>query len=143
MERERATEGGSQREGERGARESAQGAARGKGKARGRRENRALESLATKRAEQVSCSLSTQSIRVGALPAVRKKILLHLDVALIAQAGNRPVDRLRAAAKVLGELALRFTRPVSTDRPEGNIAEQAFLHRGEILALFFRGRFYL
>lgn len=79
----------------------------------------------------------------GALPTVGKEVLLHLDVALVAQAGDRTVDRLRATAKMLGKLAFRFARSISTDGTKGNIAEQTLLHRGEMLALLLRRRFFL
>ena len=77
------------------------------------------------------------------LSTIGKKILLHLDVALVAQAGDRTVNRLRATAKMLSKLALRFARPISTDGSKGDIAEQTLLHWGEMLALLLRGRFFL
>ena len=77
------------------------------------------------------------------MPAIGKKIFLHLDVSLVAQAGNRPVDRLRAAPKMLGKLALRLACPTLVNGPKGNIAKQALLHRGEMLALILRRRFCL
>ena len=77
------------------------------------------------------------------MSTIGKKVLLHLDVALVAQASDRTVDRLRATAKMLGKLALRFARSISTDGTKGDIAEQTLLHRGEMLALFLRRRFFL
>ena len=83
-----------------------------------------LRSSILRQGRKRNAELPAQSVRIRTLSTIGKKVLLHLDVSLVAQAGDRTVDRLRATAKMLGKLAFRFARPISTDGSKGDIAEQ-------------------